>query len=72
MEVQTGGLIAEIIGKVYSDLFTDIRSESWRGPLPINCDYWPLVQAIRILGEPTNIPIVRSSRHADAVNKKVE
>ena len=70
MEVQAGGFIAKLVGKMYRDLFPHLGIDSRRRPLSVDGDHRSLMQAIRIFRQPTDVPVILNSRYKYARDDK--
>ncbi len=69
MEMHTCCLVSQLVGQVHSDLFTNVGPDCWYRPLIVDSYHRSFVQTIRIPVDPSDVPVVDSSRYIDAIGQ---
>lgn len=65
MEMHAGRLIHEPVCKMYDNLLADLCIDCWGRPLTIDADDGSLQQAIRVSGNPGDLPVVSGGIRED-------
>ena len=64
MEMQACCLVAQLVGQMHSDLFPNVGCDCWKWPLIVEAYDRSCVQTIRVPVDPSNVPVIHSSRYA--------
>lgn len=72
MEMHARCFVSQLVGKMYSDRFTNVGPNRWNGPLIIDANDRSFMQTVGILVYPSNVPVIDSSKYTYAMRQDNE
>lgn len=57
--MQRGALVPERVQHVDDDLVTDVGSDGWNGPLPVDTDHGSFKGTVWVGSDPTDFKVIR-------------